>query len=126
MLVAAIVIPILFTIFLFIVRKDKKKYRTQWENVGTIGEETSIRGKVTKQISERNRYYQHLYTRKLRLTVTTEEGAQYEVIFEKPIKNDFDYSFPLGTSIYAYGQWIEPTLFQANRIEKRDMLERFN
>ncbi|WP_026674409.1 hypothetical protein [Alkalihalobacterium bogoriense] len=126
MLVAAIVIPILFTIFLFIVKKDKKKYRCEWENVGTIKEVSSLRGKIIKQLSEKKRYYQHLYTRKIRLTIETKEGVQYEVIFEKPIKDGQDYSFPVGTIIHAHGQWVETLLFHANRIEKRDVVERLN
>ncbi|MDE5413094.1 hypothetical protein [Alkalihalobacterium chitinilyticum] len=118
-MVAAIVIPILFIVFYFIVKRNNAAYEKKWKEVGEIKEQVMISGKLERYFVEKKRFYQHRYIWHIQLFLKKDQKI-IKVIFEKPAETDsVPLKFLTNDPIKCYGQWDRKT-FLANRVLKNN------
>ncbi|WP_078430634.1 hypothetical protein [Alkalihalobacterium alkalinitrilicum] len=114
-MVTAIVIPILFVVFYFIVKRNNASYEQKWKEVGAIQEQVIVSGKLTRYFIEKKKFYHHRYIWSIQLFILDHQQT-IKVIFEKPAVSDTP---PLDVStngtLKCYGQW-DGSNFLANRI----------
>ncbi len=117
MLVTAIVIPLLFLFFLFIVRKERKKQYQKWRDFGKIEEKTVESGIVQRIFSEKRKYYHELYVSRTELVI--DNGVKvFQVIIEKPSdQKEATLEINQNDFVTCYGTWHNHS-FLANRIRK--------
>ena len=117
LLVTAIVIPILFLCFYFIVRKEKRKQLESWKALNQQEETDIIKGQIDNIYTEKKRYFQQLFLWKT--TIHVIDGNQkYTIIYEKPAdKKEATLRLSKRDYVACYGSWYQ-NVFQANRIEK--------
>ncbi len=116
-MVAAIVIPILFIVFYFIVKRNNASYEQKWKEVGKIREQITLTGNLERFFVEKKRFYQHRYIWHVQLYLKENKNV-IKVIFEKPAQTDeLPIQLSINEKVKCYGHWDQKT-FLANRIIK--------
>lgn len=117
MLVTAIVVPILFIIFLFISIRNRKTYANEWKQIGTIEEKEVLSGVLQRSIMEKKRFYYHYYFWHCQLFVKTNDGTTITIHYEKPALEATAPNLQKGDVLHCYGHWYGE-VFLANRMDK--------
>jgi hypothetical protein len=104
-MIAAIVIPIIFLYFLYITIKERKRRIEKWQQIGTIKEETFLRGKVIQSFTRSKRYIGNYFVSETTLLIKNETDT-YKAIITVPITPTLQaVQINNETTITCFGYW---------------------
>lgn len=110
MVIATVLIPILIIYFYRLTTKEKRTYYQKWQKINNVSRNATIKGKVIRVASRREKFYQNLYIYVTELWIETTNNQKVTAIKkEQVIEERLPDQFNKGDYVSLEGQWDDKT-----------------